>query len=117
MRRETKESQLDQLDQLDQPEPQKPDWAQAPQFQKQLIQAMSVESHKVFVSERGCCPSARDRAKIANQVYELAVECGISSIFKLDIKSDVIKTLTRLNRIKKNKNADASADCKIQVSP
>jgi hypothetical protein len=48
-------------------------------------------------------------------VYELAVECGISSIFKLDIKSDVIKTLTRLNRI--NKNADASEDCKIQVSP
>ncbi|MDR3332192.1 MAG: hypothetical protein LBT08_06150, partial [Synergistaceae bacterium] len=68
---------------------------------------MSVESHKVFESERGCCPNARDRAKIANQVYELAVECGISSVFKLDIKSDVIKTLTRLNRIK---NADASAD-------
>jgi hypothetical protein len=114
MRRETKESQLNQLNQL---EPKQLKLTQAPQFQKQLILAMSVESHKFFVSEHGCLPKVRDKKEIADQMYELAVKCGISPVFKHDIKNCVIKTLTRLNRIKNtsaggNKKSTASAATK-----
>ena len=77
-------------------------WTQLKQIHKNMVISVTRRLYKKCLSELERRPSLREKSKLADQVYEFAVEQGIP-ITKSALKKHVMNKMLKLNRpTKKN---------------